>query len=358
MRLYFIKASMEELPTAPAPGLSIEDEASAAVRRGLAFMAEEQESAGVEALACFDRALELRRGQPLEGRPWQRWGLTAAWMNRADVLHRLGRHGAALDAYDEAVAHLQLLPLDLEPAFRWRLGLAWMNRAQPLQVLGRIGEAVMSLERAITVLDHPVLSSLRDRGTLGSAWTNLARVSLAQEEPARALTAVAQALVCLEPFERQEAAAAAVALQARHAGCDAVARLLEAGCRDTEQAEAWIHNATDWVETALDLAAYWQGWDFGDLPLQLFRFGCRIYLAYQPQFLGEFLMDVLQPLPRRQAGYLQAAEEALQIAAVVLRQRGPADLGLRRLDDLLGLLQRLEQAAGQIRRWYSQQVIV
>jgi len=99
------------------------------VRRGLDLLALETVSAWQQALACFDRALELRRGQPLEDRPWQRWGLIVAWMNRADALHRLGRHEASLQAYDEAAAHLQLLPLETEPAFRWRLGLAWMNRA-------------------------------------------------------------------------------------------------------------------------------------------------------------------------------------------------------------------------------------
>ncbi len=342
---------MRDPAAASALAQSLEDEASAAVRRGLELLELEEVSSWREALACFDRALELRRWQPLEGQPWQRWGVTAAWMNRAEVLHRLDQHEASLAAYDEAVVHLQLLPLDMEPAFRWRLGLAWMNRALPLQVLGRLVEAAFSLELAIRVLDHPQLVSLRDRGALGSAWSNLGRVRLAQEDPPRALPAVAQALVVMGAFERRDPAAAAVALQARHAGCEAVARLLEAGCDDADQAETWIHEATDWVEAALDLAHFWQGRDFGDLPLQLFRFGCRIYLAYQPQFLGEFLLDVLRPPTRRQPAYFQAAEDSLQTAATVLRQRGLADLGLRRLDDLLGLLQRLQAAAEQLRAW-------
>lgn len=342
---------MKEVILPIAHDLSLEGEASAMVRRGLELLALDEASAWRQALACFDRALELRRGKALEDGPWQRWGLTAAWMNRADVLHRLGQHEASLAAYDEALAQLQLLPLDVEPAFRWRLGLAWMNRALPLQALGHLAEAAGSLEQAIRILEHPQLVSLRDLGALGSAWSNLARVRLVQEDPLAALPAVRQSLAVLAPFERQDAAAAVVALQARHAACDAVARLLEAGCRDADQAEAWIHEATDGMEAALDLAHFWQGRDFGDLPLQLFRFGCRIYLAYQPQFLGEFLLDVLRPPSRRQPDYFQAAEEALQAAAIVLRERGPADLGLRRLDDLLGLLQRLQLAAEQIRDW-------
>jgi tetratricopeptide (TPR) repeat protein len=342
---------MADSTTVTVPGLSGEDEASAAVRRGLALLAVEQEAAWKEALACFDHALELRRTQPLEDQPWLRWGVTAAWMNRAEALHRLGRHEPSLKSYDEALRHLQLLPLDAEPAFRWRLGLAWMNRAEPLQALGQLETAAASLEQAIAVLDHPQLSTLRDLGTLASAWGNFARLRLAQDQPLLALTAASRAIGVLAPAERRDAAAAGVTLQARHAGCEAVARLLEAGCRDAGQAEAWIHEATDWVESALDLTAFWQGRDFGDLPVQLFRFGCRIYLAYQPQFLGEFLVDVLRPRLRRQPVYFQAAEEALQTAATVLRARGPGDLGLRRLDDLLALLQRLEQAAQQIRSW-------
>lgn len=342
---------MTESSPAASENASAAEQASAAVRRGLELLALEEASAWRQALACFDRALELRRGPAPQDSPWQRWGLTAAWLNRADVLHRLGQHEASLAAYDEAVAHLQLLPLDVEPAFRWRLGLAWMNRTQPLQALARLSEAAASLQRAIVVLDHPQLVSLRDRGALGSAWTNLAGIRLVQEDPLAALPAVARALAALEPFEHQDATATAVALQARQAGCEAVARLLEAGCRDADQAETWIHEATDWVEVALDRAHYWLGRDFGDLPLQLFRFGCRIYLAYQPQFLGEFLLDVLRPPARRRPAYFQAAEEALHTAATVLRQRGPADLGLRRLDDLLDLLQQLEAAARQLSAW-------
>ncbi len=328
-------------------------------RRGMALLNLEEAGVLPEALECFERAIRLRTHLPLEEEPWYRWGLTAGWMNRADVLTRQGRLDDALLSYDIALKHLQLLPMDMEVAFSWRLGLAWMSRGLVLQARdGEAGlpEARACLERALTVLTPDVEAGhALHRVTRGCCRVNLAALLLEGEiaQPREAQQAALDALEDLRADEAAEAGAAGAGLKARHRYCQATALLLEAPAVQAAEADAWIMQATDFVEEALLLAERWQGrLDLGDLTLQLFRFGCRIYLAYQPQFLGEFVVDTLE---RHHAGltgsdaFHQAGMEALQLAGEVLRQRGPTDLGLTRVDDLLVLLAKLESAARKVR---------
>ncbi|MES2597795.1 MAG: tetratricopeptide repeat protein [Verrucomicrobiota bacterium] len=327
-------------------------------QRGIALLSAPVSRDLLEALGCFDEAIRLREHLPLETQPWYRWGLTAGWMNRADALSRLGRAEEALVAYDRALVHLQQLPLEMEPAFRWRLGLAWMNRALTLHDLGADHDeaALASLDAAIEALSHPALTTPRDQGTLGCAWMNRAAL-LMEKEPARpreALEAVMKALPCLAPLERTDLVAADAALKARHLSCQAIATLLETPPVPVDEADDWIMTATDQLEEALALADFWQSRaDFSATTLQLFRFGCRIYLAFQPHFLGEFMLDVLRPRPDRVISeeFHMAAAEGLQHAAEILRQRGPTDLGMKRVDDLLLVLEKLDAAAQQIRAW-------
>ncbi|GEP46211.1 hypothetical protein [Brevifollis gellanilyticus] len=327
-------------------------------QRGISLLSSPVSSDLIEALGCFDEAIHLRQGLLLEVNPWYRWGLTAGWMNRADVLSRLGRAQEALAAYGRALEHLQKLPLEMEPAFRWRLGLAWMNRALTLHDLGPAHDeaALASLDTSIEVLSHPALTTPRDLGTLGCAWMNRAALLMQTQpvRPAEALEAALKALPSLVPLERSDLVAADAALKARHRSCQAIAMLLETPPVPVDKADDWIMTATDHVEEGLALAEHWQGRaDFTEITLQLFRFGCRIYLAFQPHFLGEFMLDVLRPRPDRviSRDFHIAAEEAIQHAAEILRQRGPTDLGLRRVDDLLLVLEGLEAAAQQIRTW-------
>jgi len=358
---YFPAVTDGEPHLNPPPAAQTGDEdkhaqANQWTQRGIALLAPLEQAHLTEALHCFDQAIQLRQDLPLHESPWYRWGLTAGWMNRAEALARLGQPQKALAAYDEALAHLQKLPLEMEPAFRWRLGLAWMNRALTLQTLADEAAALASLNQAIRVLEHASLTTPRDQGTLGCAWMNRAALlmEMAPSRPAEALDSASRALVCLRPLEKQDVMAAEAALKARHRVCQAIAELLESPPVDLEKADDWILSATDEVEESLNVAEAWQGTaDFSEITLQLFRFGCRIYLAFQPHFLGEFMMDVLRPRPGREvsAAFHIAAEDALQHAAEILRQRGLSDLGLTRVDDLLQMLGQLEEAARQIRAW-------
>lgn len=350
------ETSLKPHPAANAGDESRHARANQRTQQGISLLASADPADVTEALRCFNEAIHLRQALPLHQSPWYRWGLTAGWMNRAEALSRLGQPREALTAYDEALAHLQQLPLEMEPAFRWRHGLAWMNRALTLRTLADEAAALDSLNHAIQVLDNPALTTPRDQGTLGCAWMNRAALlmEMAPSQPAEALDSASRALVCLRPLENQDVMAAEAALKARHRVCQAIAELLESPPVDLNKADDWILSATDAVEESLNVAEVWQETaDFSEITPQLFRFGCRIYLAFQPHFLGEFMMDVLRPRPGREvnAAFHLAAEESLRHAAEILRQRGPADLGLTRLDDLLQMLGKLEAAAGQIRAW-------
>ena len=340
------------------PDEECEDLANRLTQEGIRFLAAPAEGALSHALRCFDQAIEWRCHLPLAEHPWYRWGLTAGWMNRADVLARLGRPDEALDSYDQAIRHLQQLPLEMEPAFRWRLGLAWMNRGLALQAQGgeQTGAALASLDYAIQTLDHSSLTTARDMGTLGCAWMNRA-VVLMKMEPAQsadAQEAASEALARLHLLERQDVVAAEAALKARYVYCQATATLLETPPVDSDRADAWILAAEDHVEEALVLVNLWRGQaDFTELALHLFRFGCRIYLAFQPQFLGEFMIDVLRPNPERRVelSFLEVAEESLGIAAEVMRHRGITEMGPKGIEGVLETLAKLNAASDQIRAW-------
>jgi tetratricopeptide (TPR) repeat protein len=330
-------------------------------QEGIGLLAIADDKALSHALHCFEQAVHLRSGLPLDEQPWYRWGLTAGLMNQADVLARMGQHGEALASYDRAIEHLQQLPLELEPGFRWRLGLAWMNRGLTLQSRGQehLGAALASVDEAIQTLNHPSLTTARDQGTLGCAWLNRAAMlmGMAPARPDEAQEAATQALLRLQPFEQTDLIAAEASLKARHRYCHATATLLETPPVNSDSADAWILAAEDHVEEALALVDLWRGQgDFSEIALELFRFGCRIYLAFQPQFLGEFMLDVLRPdLDRqREEAFYEAAEESLVLAAEVLRHRGIDALGSKRVEDLLEMLAKLESATRQIHAWHDE----
>lgn len=69
-------------------------------------------------------------------------------------------------------------------------------------------------------------------------------------------------------------------------------------------------------------------------------------------------MDVLRPDASRTVheALEDVAEEVLQTAALVLRKRGLADLGLTRADDLLVMLEKLAEAGRVIRSWRQERL--
>src|SRR5215510_3442376 len=101
------------------------------MKRGIAFLEEPRREAAIDAMHCFDEALELRRRIPEDHSPFHGYLLAASLFNRADALMRMGDVGpvaTALASYDEGIAVMQRVPLDENPLYPRRLALGLQNR--------------------------------------------------------------------------------------------------------------------------------------------------------------------------------------------------------------------------------------
>jgi hypothetical protein len=338
------------------------------MKRGIALLSANDPAALPEALHCFEQALAIRRELPFEESSWFRWLLTACWMNRGDVLTRLGNPAeliAAVQSFDEAIFHLQKLPLEDDSQYRGRMALAWMNRSLALRAQGSaesLMAALLSLDHGKTVIEESLIAKLPvNSALLPTLLINRAALLLEVSPPRvmEAMKVAEEALVLCQPTEHLNLQAAEIGLKARHVFCRAVALLLETPPVDIRRADDWIMEATDKVDEAMLLTARWESQDaaapFHALRLELFRYGCNLLLAYQPHFLAEFLLDVLDPeqgsiLLAKADDLYQAGLEALDLAAKELRRRGPLDFGLHGLDRMIEILESLSQAAERIQK--------
>ncbi len=334
------------------------------MKRGIALLSANMQS---EALNCFDQALAIRRELPFEESAWFRWLLTACWMNRGDVLTRLGNQAelaAAVQSFDEAIHHLQKLPLEEDSQYRSRLALAWMNRSLALRAQGTpasLQAALLSLDHGKTVIEESVAKGLPvNTALLPTLLINRAALLLEVSSPRmlEAMQVTEDALTWCQPTEHLNLQSADIGLKARHIFCRAVALLLETPPVDTSRADDWIMQATDKVDEAMQLIARWEKpgmpVHFCVLRHEMFRYGCNLLLAYQPHFLAEFLLDVLDPeqcspLLAQDEELSRTGLEALDLAAAELRRRGPLDLGLHGMDRLINVLESLSQAAERIK---------
>jgi hypothetical protein len=269
-------------------------------------MADPRPEAASQALGCFDRALALREALPLDTSPLLRFGVAACWLNRADALMRLDgvpQIAEAVRSCDEGIRVLRTLPLRDDARFPRRLALAHHNRALFVQAQGRaIGDAVADMDEALAILQSEDAAAIEDRPyLLAVVWTNLAHALAVEGSPAyteRACAAAAQAISLVSEVEAEAPGAAEIGLKARHALCRAFAqRLSAAQAADTTRADD-VHEATDTVDEGLALIRRWEQRGvtaFRGTAVDLFRFGLKIYLVYQPQFLQEFLDENLDP---------------------------------------------------------------
>jgi len=342
------------------------------MKRGIALLSANDAAALPEALQCFEQALAIRRDLPFEASSWFRWLLTACWMNRGDVLTRLGKPDdliAAVQSFDDAIFHLQKLPLEEDSQYRGRLALAWMNRSLALRAQATpesLHAVLQSLDHGKTVIEQSVTAQLPVNAALLPILLINRAALLLEVSPPRMLEALQvteEALILCRPTEHLNLQAAEIGLKARHAFCRAVALLLETPPVDTSRADDWIMQATDKVDEAMQLTARWENQGaaapFHALRHELFRYGCSLLLAYQPHFMAEFLLDVLDseqgsPLLAQDAELCRAGLEALNLAAVELRRRGPLDLGLHGLERLINLLESLNQARERIQKHCAQ----
>ncbi len=286
-----------DIPTGTVQGLN--DQASALVRQGLEALESGKSDAAEQALACFDRALDIRHRLPPEADPWLRYDLAGTWLNRAGALVRLGgnaRLADAVHAQDAAIALLGALPLALDPRFPKRLAIAYQNRGMARLVAGEAPPvAAADYRHALDVLQAHAASGSADWPALIGAVA----VSLAQVQPDTddgrhaAFDSALCALDAVRSVEDADVSAAEAGLLARHVICRVVAGRLHradavAGVSDD------VHAATDAVDDGLALAARWDERGvaaFRVLAADLFRFGAHVYARYQPHFFDEFVNE-------------------------------------------------------------------
>ncbi len=298
---------------------TINADASVLMKRGIAFLDEPRREGPIDALHCFDEALELRRRIPADHSPFQGYLLAACLLNRGDALVRMGDVGptaAALASYDEGVAVLRRLPLADNPLYPRRLALGLQNRGLALQARGREGDfdlATASFAEALAVLDQEHSRGIEDLAYVRAVvWLNLANLHAVQasdEAHAVSRDAALRALESVSGVETADANAAAAGLQARHVLCRVCAHSLAQDAGDAEM-PADVHEATDAVDDGLELVRVWEQRGvpyFRPFALDLFRFGARVYARYQPQFLDEFIADNMNPASSS-AEYVESAE--------------------------------------------------
>ncbi len=279
------------------------DLGTAWVNLGCALQAGEDPSELTEALGAFDRAIRILEPMLGGGDFRFRHNLAAAWMGRADSLTRIGAHRfEALQAYDRAIEIARALPMDGKPSFRILLGSCGINRGN---LLGRQGgavdvsAAVRSYDEALAALGSLARSGHRiARCHAASAWTNRGEALLAgspDENAGQAVDSGRRALAEVEGGRLEGPALAELRLRALRVMALGLERLLPAGgAAPTKDAVAAL---TDVAERAIAIAIGCRTDSGGTLDPHMawfFEFGARIYGRHQPQFLVEYLDEVLR----------------------------------------------------------------
>jgi hypothetical protein len=331
----------------------IDQRASDWMHRGMDWMAQAAPGAQEKAIACYNRAIALRRRLPLAQVPRYRYGLAAGWMNRADAQSRLGTQAQRVEAvasYDEALALLRSLPLEDDALYPRRLAVALINRSlvrRQGESPAEIEEAILGYREALAVLANPAALRIEDRSVLrAAAKGNLADALLATGDSAaaEAQALAQQALGFVSLTERADRKAAEAGGKARHVLCAAIA----AQSRDgrTVQAEL-LELATATVDDGLALARHWEQQGdagFRALAQDLFRFGCRVHQGGEPGFLVKFILESLDPVRTRGALPLNSENFAAALGALWIALRGIQQDGFQSLTGI-----RLESVLQSLR---------
>jgi hypothetical protein len=293
-----------------------------------------------EALRCYDGACASLLEQLESGGPRVRHAFAIASMNRGNVLQRFADPQAieeAIRAYDVAIQNLDTLTPG-DAALRNSLGAAWMNRGQALHRLGRdrLADAAASQRTAIAWLARiPREGNPAPTCNLAGAQVNLANVLLdlgGNHQLIEARDIARAALVTLAPLEGRALVADDLSLRARRSLCDALGQLLAADAISAATQEAIAEEIGDAIEDGLALSRRCEQqpqWGaLREVTLRLFRIGARLYALHQPHFLGEFLLEHLdRPTRFDPVDFHAAADEALDIADARLARGGLYFLG-------------------------------
>ncbi len=294
------------LPSKPADPEARFQYANLLTCQGLSLLLMSDLESLKKAKACFEQSIALRdRPDTNEA---ETWGLSAGWLNLADTLAALGGQ----DALEEAVrctekARETLARLsDPQPAAcQNRLALSWMKTAEYSARLSAeyarpMEEKVMiGFANAAEILQSESLAGEEEsRRMLAAALSNLSRSRLllekrgsrkGEEEAREAIHLLGDAV-----FSAPETLF--LALSARmNIACHL------AGMSNGEDGDDDVLlEVTDVIEEAMTIAAEGRRkWGANavadDLLGELTRLGAEAYRVASPDFLVDFLMDVLDP---------------------------------------------------------------
>jgi len=249
------------------------------------------------AVQSYRKAIELLGAHPAEQ---ARRELGITWMNFGNARQKQSDPAAseeAVRAYDDAIALLEGGNSSDAFALRNSVGAAWMNRGHALQRRGDgdgITAAIASYDRAIALLETlPPGENPFFIINLAAAWLNRAQalLSLPTPDADSAHVAAGKALQLTVGNARTDPMAADIALKTYHALSAALSHRL------SRKPEAPLVAETgDTIDDALALVRHWETQGVEGIrrfEIVFYRFGARFYLAHQPRFVTEFLLETL-----------------------------------------------------------------
>lgn len=302
--------ALEMLPDSPTDAQQRLRRANLVTCKGIAQLTSGDPKAIQKSLASFDESIALR--DTPDATEADRWGLAAAWLNRADALAILGGKDnleqAVLDC-EKSRGPIEDFELAQNPLIRSRLSLSWMKAGEFCARLSaehgenRKNESIANFREAITVLREGVEEdSEESRRMLAAALNNLSRTRLllweAGSAEGEAEAREAMALLGDAAFLSPELLFLALSSRLNAAYHIAQSPAVKEGenTADTDR----LLEVTDLMEDALGIAANGRkqlGKESVDENLlgELARVGAQSYLIASPNFLAEFLYDLLDP---------------------------------------------------------------
>ena len=253
-----------------------------------------------EAHRALGRAIDLLERLPIEGNPRFRHNLAAAWMNRADASGGMdtatGRRDALSD-YGRALEIARELPLHEKVSFRILLGSCFINLGNLHQRLSAYSDAVSAYDEALAALGNLPRSGHRLASHhAATAWTSRGEALLrlvGDRNAARAVDSARRALAQIDGLGLDRSIGSKLSLSALRVMASGLESLMRGGSAGADR----LAELTDVAERGIDLAI--AGRDaapeiFDPFLSWFYAFGSRIYGSYQPQFLAEYLEEVLQ----------------------------------------------------------------
>jgi tetratricopeptide (TPR) repeat protein len=339
----------------------------------------ENEGKLTPALAHYDDAIARTRSLlPGARTPDIPRALAILLLNRGNALQKLAHeHGQSqrqneavesvrqgIAAFDEAIEVFTGLPADDEQ--RNNVGGTLLNRGHAQLSINDLAGGSASFEQAIAHLEKlPIETEPSHRLNLAGAWTNLAnaRLSAIEHNPAQALDllnaardAARRAVDLLAPFQLNHVAFAELSLRARRALAMATGNLLAHAAATRQPVAELASETSDALDEAMQLARECEkrgAAQLRPLSLLLFRMGAQLYGTHQPQFLGEFLLENVDPANAeavfsKEPEFCAMAHDALNQVLAHLQRPGMFVAGTPEADKRLAAVQALREAQAQL----------